>query len=73
MDKKNLETRAEQYLKQHSRIEKLYATSDGFLFEKKEHATSHAQTLGDTELTELKRKIGKNPKTPQTLSENNKD
>ncbi len=46
-----MEKKAQEYLKEHPELEKLYGTSDGFLFEKEQDARSHAKTLANKEVS----------------------
>lgn len=41
--------RALEYLESKPELTEIYATSDGFLFEKKYDATTHAKTLDETD------------------------
>lgn len=45
----NIETRAKDYLEDKPTIDKLYGTTDGFLFEKKYDATTHAKNLNEAD------------------------
>lgn len=46
-----MEKKAQEYLKEHPELEKLYGTSDGFWFEKEQDARSHANTLENKEVS----------------------
>lgn len=45
-----MEKKAQEYLKKHPDLKKLYGTADGFLFEQRQHAGAHAQSLDDKEV-----------------------
>lgn len=47
VEKKTQQERAQSYFKHHSKVDKLFATSDGFLFERNQDALSHSTTLKD--------------------------
>ncbi len=59
-----MENKAQKYLESHPELQKLYGTSDGFLFEKEQDARNHANTLVDKQVSTFA------PKTvPQTGDE----
>lgn len=45
---KNIDKKCEAYFKANPQKEKVYGTSDGFLFEQKQNAVAHSKTLKDT-------------------------
>lgn len=45
----NIKERAIEYLEAHAELNELYGTEDGFLFEQKYDATTHARTLDETD------------------------
>lgn len=45
---KDVKEKAAVYLANHRGVDALYSTSDGYLFEVKQHAVAHSSTLEDT-------------------------
>lgn len=45
----NIKERAIEYLEAHTELNELYGTEDGFLFEQKHDAATHARTLNETD------------------------
>lgn len=56
-NKQTVKQKAETYFKNKSLINKVHATSDGFLFEKKQDALSHAKTLDKKQVETFSRSV----------------
>ena len=52
---KDVKAQAAKYLADHTLVDKVYGTSDGFLFETKQHAIQHGATLDDKKVTTFAR------------------
>ncbi|MDY3512963.1 hypothetical protein PG303_07030 [Riemerella anatipestifer] len=63
-------TKAHKYLAEHPNVSQVFATTDGFLFLRMDHARTHAQSLEDTEVLEFVRANKKEEKTFDTLHGN---
>lgn len=60
----DIQTKAHKYLAEHSKVPQVFATTDGFLFLRKDHAKAHADTLPDKEVKEFSRETEQEKKKP---------